>query len=112
MQPESLTTVELRALPDAARIAFDRARRVWHANLGSLRTPQLEAQHEDLWDILDSNPQDGDKAKGAAAVDVFPGWARARRCWRWAGRSTGGRLRRRASTRRPGTSGGRYPGSD
>ncbi|WP_244190568.1 TniB family NTP-binding protein [Streptomyces caeruleatus] len=29
--------------------------------------------HEDLWDILDSNLQDGDKAKGAVAVDAFPG---------------------------------------
>lgn len=27
----------------------------------------------DLWDIVDSNVQDGDKAKGAVAVDAFPG---------------------------------------
>ncbi|MGW1671093.1 AAA family ATPase [Streptomyces sp. NPDC002324] len=29
--------------------------------------------HEDLWDIVDSNEHDGDKAKGAVAVDAFPG---------------------------------------
>jgi hypothetical protein len=29
--------------------------------------------HEDLWDIVDSNAQDGDKAKGAVAIDAFPG---------------------------------------
>ncbi|WP_242434266.1 AAA family ATPase [Streptomyces sp. CB01580] len=36
-------------------------------------TPQLAELHEDLWDILDSNQQDGDQAKGAVAVDAFPG---------------------------------------
>ncbi len=35
--------------------------------------PQLAELHEDLWDIVDSNLQDGDKAKGAVAVDAFPG---------------------------------------
>ena len=35
--------------------------------------PQLAALHEDLWDIVDSNAQDGDKAKGAVAIDAFPG---------------------------------------
>ncbi|HEX6343086.1 AAA family ATPase [Umezawaea sp.] len=29
--------------------------------------------HEDLWDIVDSNAHDGDKAKGAVAIDAFPG---------------------------------------
>lgn len=29
--------------------------------------------HEELWDIVDSNVQDGDKAKGAVAIDAFPG---------------------------------------
>ncbi|MFE6398109.1 TniB family NTP-binding protein [Streptomyces alboflavus] len=28
--------------------------------------------HGDLWGIVDSNQQDGDKAKGAVAVDAFP----------------------------------------
>lgn len=49
------------------------ARREWHANLGPMRTPQLASLHEDLWDIVDSNLQDGDKAKGDVAVDAFPG---------------------------------------
>jgi hypothetical protein len=46
---------------------------VWHANLGPLKTPQLVELHEDMWDIVDSNAQDGDKVKGAIAVDAFPG---------------------------------------
>jgi AAA domain len=71
-QPELLTLAQLRAL-NGGRAAYDRERRVWHANLGPIRTPQLDALQEDLWDILDSNQQDGDKAKGAVAVDAFPG---------------------------------------
>ncbi len=72
-QPEHRTRKQLRALSDDARENYDRERRVWHANLGPLRTPQLVALHEDLWDVVDSNAQDGDKAKGAIAVDAFPG---------------------------------------
>ncbi|WDV52970.1 AAA family ATPase [Streptomyces coeruleorubidus] len=72
-QPERLNQKMLRALNERARAAYDRARREWHANLGPIRTPQLAALHGDLWDILDSNLQDGDKAKGAVAVDAFPG---------------------------------------
>ncbi len=73
VMPEQLTTAQLSALSPAARAAHARDRRVWHANLGPIRTPQLAALHEDLWDIADAGQQDGDKAKGAVAVDAFPG---------------------------------------
>ncbi|NKQ57334.1 AAA family ATPase [Amycolatopsis sp. K13G38] len=72
-QPEPLTTRELRALGEAALADYNQRRREWHANLGPIKTPQLAALHEDLWDIVDSNAQDGDKAKGAIAIDAFPG---------------------------------------
>ncbi|GGT07893.1 hypothetical protein GCM10010222_57330 [Streptomyces tanashiensis] len=72
-QPELLTKAELKALSPGAKAIYDRSRREWHANLGPIRTPQLAELHEDLWDIVDSNVQDGDKAKGAVAVDAFPG---------------------------------------
>ncbi|MFI0977988.1 AAA family ATPase [Streptomyces sp. NPDC021093] len=72
-QPELLTRAELKALSAAARAAYNRLRREWHANLGPIKTPQLAALQEDLWDIVESNLQDGDKAKGAVAVDAFPG---------------------------------------
>jgi len=71
--PEGLTRTQLGGLSDPARADYDRRRRVWHANLGPIRTPQLAELHEDLWDIVDSNAQDGDKAKGAVAIDAFPG---------------------------------------
>jgi hypothetical protein len=71
--PEPLTRKELEALSEEAYDDYNRQRREWHANLGPIKTPQLEALHEDLWDIADSNAQDGDKAKGAVAIDAFPG---------------------------------------
>ncbi|RJQ83398.1 ATP-binding protein [Pseudonocardiaceae bacterium YIM PH 21723] len=72
-RPDTLTSKQIQALPDQERMAYDKLRRVWHANLGPLKTPQLAELHEDMWDIVDSNLQDGDKAKGAIAIDAFPG---------------------------------------
>jgi hypothetical protein len=72
-QPEALTRAQMKALGEDARAEYDLRRREWHANIGPLKTPQLSALHEDLWDIVDSNLQDGDKAKGAVAIDAFPG---------------------------------------
>jgi type II secretory pathway pseudopilin PulG len=71
--PERLSRKQIRALGDRARMEYERARRMWHANLNPIRTPQLAKLHEDLWDIVDSNAQDGDKPKGAVAIDAFPG---------------------------------------
>ncbi|RIS88675.1 AAA family ATPase [Mycobacteroides abscessus] len=71
--PEPLTRKELEDLDEEAYDDYNRQRREWHANLGPIKTPQLAALHEDLWDIVDSNLQDGDKAKGAVEIDAFPG---------------------------------------
>jgi hypothetical protein len=73
VQPEQLTRSQVKALSDNAKA--DRARRLrgWHANLGPFETPQLSDLHENMWDIIDSNAQEGDKVKGAIAVDAFPG---------------------------------------
>lgn len=72
-QPELLTVRQIKSLSVPAFEVYQQDRRVWHANLGPFRTPQLDALQEDLWDIVDSNAQDGDKAKGAVAVDAHPG---------------------------------------
>ncbi|WP_234021247.1 hypothetical protein [Streptomyces sp. 142MFCol3.1] len=72
-RPDLLTRKQLKSLATQARADYDRQRRQWHANIGPVKTPQLTELHEDLWDIVDSNEQDGDKAKGAVAVDAFPG---------------------------------------
>ncbi len=73
VQPERLTLRKIKALDPVELEGYNGHRQVWHANIGPLRTPQLDDLHQDLWDIVDSNAQDGDKAKGAAAVDAFPG---------------------------------------
>src|SRR3984957_2766653 len=72
-QPEQLTLRQVKALSEEARADRARRLRVWHANLGPFETPQLADLHEDMWDIIDSNAQDGDKVKGAIAIDAFPG---------------------------------------
>ncbi|MBB6416639.1 AAA family ATPase [Streptomyces sp. AK010] len=73
VRPELLSRRQLKKLGDEALTEYNRARRKWHANLGPLDTPQMQALHEDLWDIFDSNDQDGDKVKGGIALDAFPG---------------------------------------
>ena len=74
-QPELLTRSQLCKLGDDALAEHNKNRRKHHANLGPLQTTQMTALHEDLWDIVDSNEQDGDKVKGGIAVDAFPGLA-------------------------------------
>ena len=73
VQPEQLTLRQVKSLSEEARADRARRLRVWHANLGPFDTPQLADLHEDMWDIIDSNAQDGDKVKGAIAVDAFAG---------------------------------------
>jgi hypothetical protein len=72
-RPERLTRAQIRKLPELARLQYEEARSVWHANIGPLRTPQMRAVHEALDDIVESNRQDGDKVKGAAVIDAYPG---------------------------------------
>lgn len=112
VQPESLSVRRLRALDPAALAGYNRRRREWHANLGPLRTPQLVELHEDLWDIIDSNAQDGDKAKGAIAVDAFPGLGKTTSVLAFA-KQFHQREITPSTARRPrtGTSGGRCAGS-
>lgn len=73
VQPEQLTLAQVRALGEDTRADRARRLRAWHANLGPFGTPQLAELHEDMWDIVDSDVQDGDRVKSAIAVDAFPG---------------------------------------
>jgi hypothetical protein len=72
-QPPTKTIKQLAAMTEAERLQYNELRAVWHANLGPIDTPQLTQVHEDLWEIVDSNRQDGDKVKGAASIDAHPG---------------------------------------
>ncbi|MEH0655042.1 hypothetical protein QA995_37580 [Streptomyces scabiei] len=111
-QPPVLSRDELRILDAAERDAYNRARRQWHANLGPIRTPQLAALHEDLWDIVDSNLQDGDRAKGAVAVDAFPGLGKTTAVLAFAREFHRREIAEHGRSPRRGTSGGRCAGWD
>lgn len=68
-----LSRRELAALPRGELLRYNDARKVWHANLGPFKTPQLLDLHDGLAEIVESNRQDGDKNKPAALVDSYPG---------------------------------------
>lgn len=72
-QPERLTARKLKNLSPAAKSSYDRVRRDWHANMGVIRTPQLLSLLENLLDVTDSNVHDGDRTKGAVAVEGAAG---------------------------------------
>jgi AAA domain-containing protein len=72
-RPAAKTIKQLAGMTDTERLQYNELRAVWHANLGPIETPQLIQVHEDMWEIVDSNRQDGDKVKGAASIDAHPG---------------------------------------
>ena len=72
-RPPLLTAEEIAALPADGRRRYDQARAAWHANLGPIRTPQVDAVFEALEEICGSNLQDGDKVRPAAVLDALPG---------------------------------------
>ncbi len=72
-RPATLSDKQRQALSDRELLEYNESRAIWHANFGPIVTPQLEETHEILWEILASNRQHGDKVKGAAAIDAYPG---------------------------------------
>jgi hypothetical protein len=68
-QPENLTVAQLAALSDLARRDYNHRRSIWHANLPLIKTTQVAELLEQLTDIVESNLQDGDKPKGAIAIE-------------------------------------------
>jgi hypothetical protein len=70
-RPDGLTRARLDSMPAPDRADYDLERRVWHANI-LLRTRQVEDIELQLADILDSNLQDSDRVKSAAAIDAPP----------------------------------------
>ena len=72
-QPDLLTVRALGRLGCDARGEYDEQRSVWHANLPAIETSQLVELREEIADIVASNRQDGDKAKGAIAIEGSAG---------------------------------------
>lgn len=72
-RPETLTATALARLSGDARADYDEARHDWHANFGTIATPQLTAVRDELELIVTSNRQDADRVRGAAVIDGQPG---------------------------------------
>ncbi|MFF0458422.1 AAA family ATPase [Nocardia africana] len=72
-RPDALSAAELKALGSDARADYDDARHDWHANFGTIATPQLRTIRDELALIVASNRQDPDRVRGAAVIDGFPG---------------------------------------
>lgn len=72
-QPPRYSREKLARLSGLERARYDDVRKVWTANIGPIKCPQLKELHEDLGEIVDANRQDGDKQKPAVLVDAYPG---------------------------------------
>jgi hypothetical protein len=72
-QPRTLTMRELDRLYPRQRAEYNRQRSIWHANFRTIKTTQLIELHEDIATVVDSNQQDGDKAKGAIGIEAPAG---------------------------------------
>jgi hypothetical protein len=68
-KPERLTARKLARLSTKDKTLYDHQREQWHANMGTLRTPKVQALLDELWIVLRSNVQHGERAKGAVAVE-------------------------------------------
>jgi hypothetical protein len=72
-QPAVKTKTQLARMTAAQRTRYDDERAVWHANLPTIRTPQMKAVHDELEEILAVNRQDGDRVRTSAAIEAVPG---------------------------------------
>jgi hypothetical protein len=77
-RPELLSKRQVRRLNEKATDDYNQRRAEWHNNIGPLKTPQLAALHENLWDVMDASTQDGNHAKVAVALDGYPGLGKSK----------------------------------
>jgi hypothetical protein len=72
-KPEAHTRAQIAKLSEDALLEYRERQAVWNANIGPIHTPQYRRAHEDLWNILDTNREDGDQPRLPAAIDAYPG---------------------------------------
>ncbi|HVX70229.1 MAG TPA: ATP-binding protein [Mycobacteriales bacterium] len=72
-KPAEHSAREISAMNRQVRAAYERERADWHANLGPIKTPQVGAVHEELWELLATNRQDVDRVRSSAALDAEAG---------------------------------------
>jgi hypothetical protein len=68
-RPPLLTARKLGALPSKDRVLYDQQRELWHANMGTMHTTQVNQILKDLWVVLRSNVQRGHATKSAVAIE-------------------------------------------
>lgn len=73
-RPDVLTVVEIKSLSESARADFNDRRLDFHANFGTIHTPQLLAAHE-LFDlVIDTGLRvDSDRVKPSVVLDAAAG---------------------------------------
>jgi hypothetical protein len=72
-RPKSVRSEALAAMASRDRLVYDHARATWHANIGPIRTPGVDALFETLEELAGANRQDGEKVKPAVVLDALPG---------------------------------------
>lgn len=72
-QPENLSRTQIAALSQEANDEYRELQAVWNANIGPIHTPQYLRAHKHLWNILNTNREDGDQPRLPAAIDAYPG---------------------------------------
>lgn len=70
---ETLSRAQIAGLSEGALLEYRERQAVWNANIGPIHTPQYLHAHEHLWNIVNTNREDGDQPRLPAAIDAYPG---------------------------------------
>lgn len=70
---ERLTRQDLTTLGEEEREDYDEARRVWNANLPTVKTQQLTDAYGVIDQVMASGRRDGDRLRGSVVIDAAPG---------------------------------------
>lgn len=70
---EVLSRSQMGRLSEEELADYNEARIVWHANLPTVKTPQLAKAYEVIDEVMVSNRRDGSKLRGSVVIDAQPG---------------------------------------
>ncbi len=70
---DTLSRSEMAALSAEELEDYNQARRVWNANLPTVKTQQVAAAFGIIDQVMASSHRDGDKLRGSVVIDAMPG---------------------------------------
>ncbi len=70
---DTLSRSQMANLNDKELEDYNQARRVWNANLPTVKTQQLAAAFGIIDQVMASSHRDGDKLRGSVVIDAMPG---------------------------------------